>query len=1020
MPLLPPTGLTVTPTSAPPWARGFGGTTFDYGAAVAIDASGNIVMAGVFFSSSIDLGTGSLANAGGSDIFIAKFTPDGNTCLWSERLGGTGNDVVAVLALDGNGDIFIGGSFVGTTDLGDGPVTNAGASDMLLAKFDSDGVFQWAKTFGSTGNDSLNSLAVDSDDNVVITGQFSGSVSFGGDTLSGGQTFIAKFSGVDGAHLWSKNFGCLSNSQGRGVAIDANDDIVIVGQFDGPIDFTTSIISLFDPAPTALRPVNNELGSPTVDFFVAKFSTAGAHLWSKSFGGQRGDTAKNVALDASGNIFVSGTFTWTITLGSQTLATNGSSDSDIFLAKFSAAGVPIWAKSFPGASTESVSGMAVDATGNVIITGSFSYTLNMRDTVLSSAVQGLPDVFVAKYSTSGSLVWAKRFGGSEGDQSNGTAVDASGAVIITGSFSGTVNFDGQSLTSAGASDIFLCRVCHLENSITWTPPSDQLLGTVIPIATYPDASIEGFYPVELISGKMYKYVGGANEVDFEYNGVTIDGGETIEFIADGAAVKIYYTPLAAVTATIREHGDQTYRLYRNRDIIREIPASALSANLPVLDTLLTELTFYTYRVDAIDTGGGIASSPLAAAIMPECTPTGYPIQFGGLTGDRPNAATIDASGNVYVCGGLPGMLSPMLFVAKLNSSAAFVWVKYYPSSGSSMITSIAVDASGNVYIAGHFNGSLNLGDGPIQGNSYGFASFMAKLNSSGVLQFKVAKVDEQGSNSRIAVSSGNIIVASTYVDLGGYYGTRGKVDKYNSSGVLQWSTILGVEDNSATNFACNGLAVDSSGDIHLVGRKTEGVKTICGQTMDSGPATNTLLTKLNGSDGSCVWVRNHGLSELRGSTTGLAIALDSQGNHLVAGFYTINGSAGGERFPEAINFPSPFIAKYDSSGNHIWSQGIKTLRFAAPSRILVGDNDAAFVIGTADPGRFVFPSHDVAVLVPSGYVMKFSSAGVFSSLNFYGNDLADGAIAPSSKIMLAGSMETPTKGLDNFIELLTQ
>jgi len=299
------------------------------------------------------------------------------------------------------------------------------------------------------------------DGNVVITGQFQAgaTITFGGDVLSQGQTFLAKFSGADGSHLWSKNFGNMADSQGSGVAIDANGNIILVGTFNDAIDFTSSQLSWPFPS-TALLCVRTSIGDPTRDFFVAKFSPAGAYQWAKSFGGQSEDAANSVNLDASGNIFVSGSFTWKMTIGGQTLTAwaSSSTDRDIFLAKLSPAGDPLWAKSFAGNISESPAGLAVDNSGNVLITGSFSYTLNVGGTMLTSSTQGSPNGFLAKYSNAGSLAWVKRFGGPGNAESYSVSTDTGGNAFVTGTFSGTADFDGQSLTSAGGTDAFLLKL----------------------------------------------------------------------------------------------------------------------------------------------------------------------------------------------------------------------------------------------------------------------------------------------------------------------------------------------------------------------------------------------------------------------------------------------------------------------------------------------------------------------------------------------------------------------------------
>ncbi len=397
-------------------------------------------------------------NAGNCDVFVAKFTA-GGVYLWSKRLGGVASEGATSIAVDASDNIFVGGYFSSTTDLGGGALISAGGVDMFVAKYSATGTYQWAKAYGSSGNDSLYSLAVDKrSGDVIITGSFSGSaINFGGATLVQGQTFLARFSGTDGSHIWSKNFGSLSTSQGNSVAIDTNGDIVLVGQFDGAIDLTSNVLS-WPYSPSALIATTDSSGFSSMDLFIAKFSSAGACVWSKSFGGPYRDTATGVALDSSGNLFVLGYFISSIDLGGGTMRTPSSNDDDVFLAKFSSAGTPLWSTSFSGPGNEMPSGLAVDSNGNVTVTGGFNYTINIGGDVLTSATSGSSDVFVAKYSPSGSRLWSNRFGGPSNDSSDALAVDRSGSAIVTGTFSGNSNFGNQSLTSAGAGDIFLLRL----------------------------------------------------------------------------------------------------------------------------------------------------------------------------------------------------------------------------------------------------------------------------------------------------------------------------------------------------------------------------------------------------------------------------------------------------------------------------------------------------------------------------------------------------------------------------------
>jgi len=349
------------------------------------------------------------------------------------------------VAVDGSGNILVAGNFRGTTDLGGGPLTSAGGLDMFVAKFSATGAFLWAKQFGSSnGDDSANSIAVDSSGNVIVTGYFTATVDFGGGPFTapylGINSFLAKFSPT-GAHLWSQSFVSYASAYANSVAVDANDNVLMAGYFLNDINLGGGTLSTHG-------------GS---DAFVAKFSSAGTHVWSKSFGGTTADQALGVAADPSGNVVVLGFFSNSADFGGGALTTAGGWDT--FVVKYSATGAYVWAKSFnsPG-SFDMPRAIGVDRNGNVVITGYFSSTIDLGGGLLSAVVSGVQNMFVAKYTSAGAHVWSEGFGGTSNVDGMGVATDGTGNVLLTGYFSGTAGFSGQSLTCAGSTDMYLLRL----------------------------------------------------------------------------------------------------------------------------------------------------------------------------------------------------------------------------------------------------------------------------------------------------------------------------------------------------------------------------------------------------------------------------------------------------------------------------------------------------------------------------------------------------------------------------------
>src|SRR5436309_1136933 len=179
------------PVSGGPWAKRFGGTSADVAQGVAVDSSGNIVVAG-YFTGAVDFGRGTLTSAGSYDVFVAKYAVDG-TPLWTKRLGGTGVDQARAVAVDGSGNVAVVGLFQGTANFGGASLTQGGSwtYDMFVAKYaGSDGHFLWAERFGATPSpggfveNMPNAVAADGSGNVFVTGDFRGSITFGGAALS--------------------------------------------------------------------------------------------------------------------------------------------------------------------------------------------------------------------------------------------------------------------------------------------------------------------------------------------------------------------------------------------------------------------------------------------------------------------------------------------------------------------------------------------------------------------------------------------------------------------------------------------------------------------------------------------------------------------------------------------------------------------------------------------------------------------------------------------------------------------
>jgi hypothetical protein len=160
-------------------------------------------------------------------------------------------------------------------------------------------------------------------------------------------------------------------------------------------------------------------------------------------------------VDASGNVLVTGYFAGTMDLGGGPLTSAG--NQDLFVAKLDPSGAHVWSKHFGDTGIQQGQSIAVDASGNVLVTGHFAGTMDLGGGPLTSTVGSL-DLFVAKLDPSGAHVWSKRFGDASDQVGQGIAADSAGNVLVTGFFNGAMDFGFGVITSAGGNDIFVAKL----------------------------------------------------------------------------------------------------------------------------------------------------------------------------------------------------------------------------------------------------------------------------------------------------------------------------------------------------------------------------------------------------------------------------------------------------------------------------------------------------------------------------------------------------------------------------------
>jgi hypothetical protein len=353
--------------------------------------------------------------------------------LWAESAGGFFDDHGRGIAVDAAGNVYVTGDFfLDNAVFGSVTLTNSGGRDFFVAKYDSGGAVLWAKS-GAGGEGA--GIAVDAAGNVYVTGS----------------CFVAKYDG-SGNLLWEKRL----QASGTGIALDAAGNAYVTGYFV----FSTAVFDSVTLTNSSLKGGAN--------IFLVKYDSGGTVLWAKSAGGTETGYGFAIAVDAPANVYLTGHFGGsTATFGSVTV-TNSSGFAvdggyDIFVAKYESSGNVVWAKSAGGSNDyEFASGIAVDGLGNVYVTGSFhTPTAMFGNFTLTNSSQGSYfDIFLAKYDSSGNVLWAKSPGGRLDDEAWGIAVDKAGNAYVSGNFkSETAIFGSVTLRNVNSliADIFVAK-----------------------------------------------------------------------------------------------------------------------------------------------------------------------------------------------------------------------------------------------------------------------------------------------------------------------------------------------------------------------------------------------------------------------------------------------------------------------------------------------------------------------------------------------------------------------------------
>ena len=518
-------------------------------------------------------GTFNMTSAGYNDIFVTKLNSSGNF-VWAKQMGGTSYDAGTSIAVDASGNIYVTGNFSGTVDIDPGTGTSnlvsAGGLDIFICNLDQSGNFKWGKSFGaSTDEDHGNAITVDASGNVYTTGSFKETVDFDPGPAAFNLTadyidvFVSKLDS-SGNFAWAKKMGGLFYEYGYDIATDASGNVYITGSFRG-------LNCDFDPGPGTFY--LNTFGD--TDEFICKLGSSGNFIWAKQFTAPAYyySDGYSIAVDTSGHIYTAGRFHGQVDFdpGPATFTMKSTGLNDGFICKLDSSGGFMWAKIVGGCQNQDyASSIALDDSANVYITGQFSYIgdFDPGPGTFNLTSAGNFECFISKFATSGNFVSAIRLGGTSNDHGASIALDASANIYTTGYFGGVADFDPGpgtlNLSSAGGADVFVhkiiqrlqqpalstvdteyCSAIGIQTFKLLNLPDTSRVSVVIKV----DTTILSLAPDSSFSISMHTLTPGSHRIEVRYSNAAESKTTTKDFTVIAAQTPDVNITASATTVT---------------------------------------------------------------------------------------------------------------------------------------------------------------------------------------------------------------------------------------------------------------------------------------------------------------------------------------------------------------------------------------------------------------------------------------------------------------------------------------
>ena len=463
-----------------------GGSGADGAGGMALDSDGNIVITTFVDSRNFPMKNAyQPTSAGGVDLVVFKFSPDGKELLFSTYFGGSGDDYSYTPVLDSSDNIFITGSTSSTdfpiSDNAFQPNKSTNTYDIFVIKLSADGQSLLYSTFLGGGSDKYLApiIIMDSSENLIVSGStlssnFPTKEAFQEVKGASSDAFITKLSADGKTLLYSTYFGGNGNEQIRALSLDSSDNIIFCG-FTSSTDFPT------------LNAIQSTKSSDKYDTFIAKLSNDGKSLvFSTLFGGCRDYALNNLILDQDDNILVVGETTSSefLTVNAQQQDYGGGS-SDAFLSKLTADGETLIFSTYIGGSSDDNSfSIVLDTNDDIILSGSTSSSDFPLVRSYQESDRGW-DGFLTKFSSDGrKMLFSTYLAGSGSDFCVDVAYNTMDDTVIisghTSSWDFPIKNAYQDSYAGGGFDSFICEIL-IESEREGSVPSFQIIAVILSV-----------------------------------------------------------------------------------------------------------------------------------------------------------------------------------------------------------------------------------------------------------------------------------------------------------------------------------------------------------------------------------------------------------------------------------------------------------------------------------------------------------------------------------------------------------